>query len=117
MKSEKKKNNVDKMKYKINAHKGLRSWLLCKPFAIWSVLEHNSFSINMEILVGLILFQIHTYAFSSFFFSFCNSVEWHHLVAAMFISTAYNFLDDSAFILAVSGFACALIGYLYKVIT
>ena len=103
------------MKYKINAHKGLRSWLLCKPFAIWSVLEHNSFSINMEILVGLILFQIHTYAFSSFFFF--NSVEWHHLVAAMFISTAYNFLDDSAFILAVSGFACALIGYLYKVIT
>ena len=58
------------MKYKINAHKGLRSWLLCKPFAIWSVLEHNTFSINMEILVGLILFQIHTYAFSSFFFLF-----------------------------------------------
>ena len=35
----------------------------------------------------------------------------------MFISTAYNFLDDSAFILALSGFAYTLMGYLYKVIT
>ena len=56
-------------------------WVLCKPFA--SVLDSNSSSINLEYLQMFYFNLINTYPCSSFF----NSLEWQHLVAAVFIGT------------------------------
>ena len=56
------------------------SWVICKPFA--SVFERN-FSNNLEYSQKFYFKFILTHLVR-----FLNSVEWQHLVAAMFIGTA-----------------------------
>ena len=70
------------MKYKSKCSQKPLDECLCKLFA-WSVLKRSSFSINKEYL-QIFFFKFIAAHLVRFF---CNSVEWHHLVAAMFIST------------------------------